>query len=145
MSETPARVPNRDFVPVPHPDLAEGPRHSWESQVVQYPEDGPPGVSYFAGEVPGGLPVDCLLWRDEDGALRGILNHYPQDYGLEKAGNVNLWVQPGYYGRGIATALALEVRRRWPDLDRQQQRYTEAGARFLQSYLKRHPNPDDWA
>jgi GNAT superfamily N-acetyltransferase len=133
------RVANRDWVAVPDPALADGTRHSWESQVGQYPVDGPPGVSYLAGPVPGALPVDCFLWRDPDGALRGIANYYPQDYELQPRGSVNLWVQPGHTGRGIATALMLALRDLRPEVDRQQQQYTEAGARFVMSFLQRHP------
>src|ERR1700722_12827312 len=52
---------------------------SWESQAPQYPASGPPGISYFRGEVSDTLFVNCLLYRDENGELVGILNHYPTD------------------------------------------------------------------
>ena len=47
--------------------------YSWASQAMQYPDKGSPGIGYFAGEVGGGLPpVDCLLYRDDDGTVIGI-------------------------------------------------------------------------
>jgi GNAT superfamily N-acetyltransferase len=129
---------SEEWVPVAEPGLEA--QHSWESQVVQYPPTGAPGIGYFAGELPGdALPVDCLLWRDETGVVRGILNHYPQDYELQKRGSLNLWVDPSYFGRGVATALVLESRERWPGIDPKAQRYTAAGAAFERALLERHP------
>ncbi|MDT7538329.1 MAG: hypothetical protein QOI82_1914 [Actinomycetota bacterium] len=129
---------SQDWLPEPEPGLES--QLSWESQVGQYPPLGPPGVGYFAGVVSDDVrPVDCLLWRDQDGLLRGILNHYPEDFGSQPAGSVNLWVQPGFFGRGIATALVLESRLRWPDIDPTAQRYTAAGAAFERALLARHP------
>jgi GNAT superfamily N-acetyltransferase len=134
----PALVPDSEWVAVPTPGLEA--QHSWESQEVQYPATGPPGVTYFAGVVSADtLPVDCLLWRDDDGLLCGILNHYPQDYGLQAKGTANMWVRPGYHGRGIGTALALAARERFPRIDRQLQRYTADGAGFVMAFLARHP------
>lgn len=105
---------------------------SWESQVVQYPTAGPPGVSYFEGDVsevyPDHPPVDCLLWRSEQGTLHGILNHYPVDYGtLERKGNVSLFVDPEWRRQGIATRLVTEAWSRW-DTTLRQQTFTVDGA-----------------
>jgi GNAT superfamily N-acetyltransferase len=120
-----------------HPRMA----FAWESQAPQYPPFGPAGISYFKGVTfkDNGLPddfyVDCLLWRDEAGVLRGILNHYPMGHTLEEKGNVNIWVQPGWQGRGIGTALAREAMRRWP-LNLKQQRFTPSGAKLAEKLLR---------
>lgn len=98
----------------------------WAGQAEQYPPFGPPGISYFPGPLPSGNVVDCLLWRDEGGILRGILNHYPFESRWEKIGNVNVWVAPGHQRQGIGTRLVEEAMNRWP-IDFQQQRYSAEG------------------
>lgn len=104
----------------------------WASQVVQYP---PPGIGYFAGEVPGAPPVDCLLWRDEHGALCGVLNYFSLDYlPLERAGNFMVMVDPERRRRGIATALLAEAVSRWP-INFEQQAYTRAGLQCVLKYV----------
>jgi len=123
--------------------------YSWEGQAAQYPPTGVPGISYFAGEVPNGKPVNCLLYRDEHGELVGILNHYDDTYWsggilpyiLEVPGNVNMWVKPSERRKGIGTALLEEAERRYGPLELHQQRYTEAGAAFVKALLlKRRTN-----
>ena len=107
-----------------------GPILSWASQVKQYPPLGEPGIGYFAGETGLGT-VDCLLWRDDRGVLRGILNRYGHDFPpYEKAGNVNIFVQPEYHRQGIGTALVAEAERRWGPINLDQQQFTEAGERL---------------
>lgn len=106
----------------------------WESQVGQYPARGPKGISYFAGVVPEGT-VDCLLYRDKSGKVRGILNYYATDFPPhERAGNVNVLVDPKWQRRGIASKLLSEAQRRWT-INWEQQAYTEAGARLVQAFL----------
>lgn len=120
------------------------PAFHWASQAEQYPRTGPAGISYFAGEVGDGFPpVDCLLYRGDEGTLLGILNHYSVDYPpWEKAGNVNLWVYPYAFHRGIGTALLDEAMRRW-EIDLDQQRYTHAGAAFVTAYTSRKETMQD--
>jgi GNAT superfamily N-acetyltransferase len=110
---------------------------SWESQVMQYPVVGEPGIGYFAGVVAGDLPpVDCLLWRDDQGLVRGILNHYPVNYApYEMAGGVNIWVHPDWQRRGIGRALVTEAVTRWGEINVEQQRFSEAGAAFALALL----------
>ena len=105
---------------------------TWDSQVCQYPLFGRPGFCYFAGDVsavhPGKPPIDCLLWRDRDRRVQGILNSYPVDYPpLEAAGNVNLWVNPQHQREGIGTRLWVEAQDRW-GVRLQQHRFTADGA-----------------
>lgn len=107
---------------------------SWDSQGKQYPATGEPGISYFRGDVSDTVWVDCLLYRDDDGTLRGVLNHYPVDNDFERAGNFNLFVQPSHYRQGIGTALVTEADLRW-DIDFAQQRYTPNGASLVAKYL----------
>lgn len=114
---------------------------TWESQVWQYPVSGPPGVSYFAGDVsdthPGTPPVDSLLYRTEAGRLVGILNHYPVDYPpWEKAGAINVFIRRTHQRQGIATVLVAEAARRW-DIDPSRQRYTASGAALARALTER--------
>lgn len=122
---------------------------TWQSQVDQYAATGEPGVTYevnhingITGEAADGTrvanpPVDCLLWRDAAGTLRGILNHYPVAILLyEDAGNVNLWVDPSCQRQGIATALLDAAMARWP-IDLDQQAYTPAGEAFINTWEAR--------
>jgi uncharacterized protein YndB with AHSA1/START domain len=89
--------------------------YPWESQAAQYPPTGPPGVSYFRGDVNKELYVDCLLYRDETGALVGILNRYPTAFPPhEREGDQNVWVRPDRRRQGIGTALLTEASFRWP-------------------------------
>jgi GNAT superfamily N-acetyltransferase len=107
--------------------------YTWESQVVQYPPTGPPGISYFCGKLSDELFVDCLLYRDETGELVGILNHYPVDFPPhEREGDENIWVHPSRRRRGIGSALLLEARFRWglrENVD--EPKLTESGVRFM--------------
>jgi GNAT superfamily N-acetyltransferase len=107
----------------------------WETQVIQYPPKGERGISYFAGPTSFG-DVDCLLWRDDWGHVRGILNHYGMDCPpWEHKGNVNIFVDPQWRRRGIATALLTEAVRRWP-IDFDHQRYSRAGYETVQHFRK---------
>jgi uncharacterized protein YndB with AHSA1/START domain/GNAT superfamily N-acetyltransferase len=88
---------------------------TWESQVGQYPLTGPPGISYFRGEVSDTLFVNCLLYRDETGELVGILNHYPTDMPpYQHEGSQNVWVHPDRRRQGIGSDLITEASLRWP-------------------------------
>jgi hypothetical protein len=127
--------------------------YSFESQKKQYPEKGDPGIRYYAGESKGYGVVDCLCFRNGVGEFVGILNHYPADapnpnykhplavlFGepefLERAGNVNIFIHPGYKKCGIATELLDEAMLRW-DIDLTQQRYTDEGVEFITRYLEK--------
>ncbi|OXM69600.1 GNAT family N-acetyltransferase [Amycolatopsis vastitatis] len=114
---------------------------SWPSQAAQYPQSGPPGISYFRGDVSesfgSGAYVDCLLMRDVDGVLVGILNHYPQDLPPhERAGAVSIRVRPDRQRRGIGTHLLKEAMTRWR-VQIYRQRFTPSGAAFAEALLRR--------
>jgi uncharacterized protein YndB with AHSA1/START domain/GNAT superfamily N-acetyltransferase len=117
---------------------------SWHSQAAQYPSTGPPGISYFRGELSDELFVDCLLYRDETGALVGILNHYPTDLPPhQRAGSNNIWVRPDRRREGIGSALVTEAFFRWTTVptdgfpNRDEMRLTASGAQMVEGLLRR--------
>lgn len=121
--------------------------YSWESQAVQYPADGPPGISYFRGQLSDELHVDCLLYRDKNGELIGILNHYPSDIPPhERAGDENIWVHPGHRRQGVGSALLLEARVRWGRREGPgDPKLSESGAEWVQALNRRYGGTDfDW-
>lgn len=110
--------------------------HPWESQVHQFAERGGPGLEYrLEFDLPEDpdreRPIHCLLWRDDSGVLRGVLYYYEKDIPpLEKAGNVNVFVDPAHQRQGIGRRLVQEALSRWP-IDLDSQRYTVGGARLV--------------
>lgn len=105
----------------------------FDSQASQFADKGTPGISYEKGDVGGGDFVDCLLWRDNNGVLRGILYHYSFDTGFEPAGSVNLLVDDSYRKKGIATALLDEAVKRFK-VNLKKQVYTRDGYAFITRY-----------
>ena len=127
----------------------DGSVYSFRSQVVQYPADGPPGISYFKGVVDESTWVDCLLYRDSDGKIIGILNHYPfstkdpDDPRIgERKGNINIFVDPKRKREGIATKLVNEATVRY-NVDLRKQRYSDEGAKFINKYIRKLPENKD--
>jgi GNAT superfamily N-acetyltransferase len=119
--------------------------YTWDSQAAQYPPKGPPGISYFRGQLSEELFVECILCRDETGQLVGILNHYPADIPpFQRAGDKNIWVHPGHRRQGIGTTLLLEAwfrfgprqNRDGPNPDGP--RLTESGVQFLTGLEERY-------
>ena len=123
----------------------DGPVYSFRSQAEQYPEDGPPGISYFKGVVDDSTWVDCLLFRDDSGKVIGILNYYPfalvdpdDPRIVEKRGNINIFIDPKHKNKGIATKLVDEAVSRY-NVDLRRQRYSEEGANFINNYVRKLP------
>lgn len=117
----------------------------WVGQMSQFPEKGPPGLSYFKGEIDDERHVDSLLFRDDEGTLRGILYRYPFDFPpYEKKGNVNVLVDPLRQRRGIGTKLWREAEKRW-GINQRQQDYTPAGAKFIARMNQAKPAKVSWA
>jgi ribosomal protein S18 acetylase RimI-like enzyme len=116
------------------------PAFSWESQARQYAYRDAPGISlerHHLGEWPHWTQIDCLLYRDEEGLLVAILNHYVDSNNPEeRAGNCNLWVKPSHQRRGIGTALLRDAMQRW-DIDFEQQRFTSQGLLFFDALCQR--------
>jgi hypothetical protein len=123
------------------------PTDAFASQASQYPKSGPPGVSYFKGDLGEDGHVDCLLYRDDDGKLLGILNRYPKDmyaaaggaYGgmrtlVERKGNFNVIVSPEARRQGVGMKLLKEADKRWK-LPFRQQQYTAEGRKLITRYL----------
>ena len=116
-----------------------GPAYSWESQSVQYAYRDEPGINlerHSVGVVGSMYVIDCLLYRDDEGLLLGILNYYVNDNPEEKAGNVNIFIHPKHKRQGIATALLTEAAKRWV-IDVEQQNFTPEGIRLLDGLIKK--------
>jgi len=131
-------------------DVPDSAMPSWESQAAQYPRTGPPGISYFRAQVMPDYHVDCLLYRDENGELVGIFNHYPADFPpYEKEGNANIWVRPDRRRKGIANELYLEALTRWEP--RPGTSITETGLEWLKGLERKYEGTerdyrrDGWA
>jgi ribosomal protein S18 acetylase RimI-like enzyme len=116
------------------------PAFSWQSQAAQYAYRDAPGIRlerHSIGELGFMTLVDCILYRDEDGLLVGILNHYVDSNNPEEqAGNCNIWVKPSHQRRGIGTALLKDAMERW-DIDFEQQRFTSQGLLFFDALCRR--------
>lgn len=124
-------------------DVSDETMPSWESQAAQYSKKGPPGISYLRGPVKPDYYVDCLLYRDENGELVGVANHYPADFPpYEREGNVNIWVRPDRRGHGIGTELGLECMRRWEPPQPEQLRYTREGLHWVTALGKKYADTD---
>ena len=90
---------------------------TWESQVWQWPRHGEPGITLEHRTVgpPGKQTVvDALLYRDQGGALIGILAHYNKGNLVQKPDSVILLVSPTNQRQGVGTALAREATKLWP-------------------------------
>jgi hypothetical protein len=129
----------------PWEDAAEslgGEPWPFNGQASQFDKKGPPGLSYFRGEggdaLKKGQWVDCLLWRDDNGILKGIVYHYPQDLSLEKKGNMNVFISPDSKRQGIASILVAEAIERY-NVDLRRQRYSEEGAAFINNFVRNLP------
>jgi GNAT superfamily N-acetyltransferase len=114
---------------------------TWESQARQYPESGAPGISTHTAELPDGARVNCLLMRDPDGRLVGILNHYPEAISpIQKVNTMNVWVHPERRRQGIGSKLVLAaLQQGWP-VDLGHVAFTSAGDAMAKS-LSRRMNP----
>jgi GNAT superfamily N-acetyltransferase len=108
-------------------------KYDWEHEACQYVHHGTPGIHLeqhdFAGSV-----VDCLLYRDSEGLLVGILNHFNEGNPLEKPGAINLWVKPDHQRQGIATALLRDAWHRWT-LTNEPLTYTPEGDAWVRGMI----------
>jgi GNAT superfamily N-acetyltransferase len=120
---------------------------AWDEIARTHPKDGPPGLHHEEVHVaPGSDPrtrtgwsggtVHVLTHRNSRGRLTGVLYYYPDEFhgvdrgvvAVQRAGSVNMWVDPARQGRGIGTALVMEGNRLWPEIDLSGLDLTEGGA-----------------
>jgi hypothetical protein len=114
--------------------IAAGMKYDWEHEACQYAHTGTPGIhleqhSYYQSV------VDCLLYRDAQGLLVGILNHYNEGNPFEHAGALNVWVKPGNTRQGIATELLREANKHWT-LTNEHLSYTPEGDAWIESLVQ---------
>ncbi len=108
---------------------------SWESQSTQYAPTGKPGI-HLEQHTVGNTVIDCLLFRNEDGELVGILNHYNENNHWQKPGSCNLWVHPDHQRQGIASALLRDAWHRW-QLSYEHQNWSEEGNAWIGGLVER--------
>ena len=121
----------------PRPTLTEQ-SLSWESQVEQYDKWNPPGIThrrYIEQFGRGETPVDCVLWSDNNGELRGILNFFPSGSDFDKPGQFNMFVDPKWKRKGIASQLLDEAINKYK-IDLRIQIYTVEGALLVENYMQ---------
>lgn len=114
--------------------------YTWDSQAAQYPPTGPPGISYFRGTLTDDVFIDCLLYRDADEELIGILNHYAVEIPpFERKGDQNIWVRPDRRRQGIGSALLLDAFFRWGSRQSDgNPKLTQAGVEFVKGLEEKY-------
>lgn len=107
----------------------------WAKRKDRYDEVGEVGLTEIQTKYMG-KPVNTLLYRDEQGILRGIITHFPKaiiPYKME--GEVDLAVDPSCRRQGIGMKLIKKASELW-DIQAKLQRYTPASAALTEAYLK---------
>lgn len=118
-----------------------------------FPEIGPAGISYFPGQLNPSLAsqavlkgsqkpvVDCLVWRDESGIVRGWLSHWPFDIPpIQKKGDALVVVDPARRRRGIGLSLLTEGISRF-NIDLARQKFSPSGAALVAAYKSTTQDP----
>ena len=106
----------------------------WNKSTSKIDELGPPGLNVVQVR----LLVQTLVYRDEEGFLKGVLYHYPQGFAhMKKPGEVELMVHPDSRRQGIGMKLLKEGIRLW-DIQAKKQRYNEASARLTDAWLEEY-------
>lgn len=106
---------------------------AFDMQATQYPATGPAGIGLERRDIELNshlTTVDCLLYRDDSGALLGIFNHYNDNNPTQPAGSCNVWVHPDHQHRGIASVLLRDAWHLWP-LAFADQTFTAAGDAWI--------------
>lgn len=99
---------------------------SFSEEVSSYPKKGPAGVN-----VTKDSKRNTLLYRDESGAIIGVLHVYHKSTSQSPKGDISIRVDPQQRGKGIASTLLVEADKRW-NVNLSQQRWTDEGAQFIE-------------
>lgn len=106
----------------------------WDKNTRKIEPTGPSGFSVL--NVRSG--VLTLVYRDEEGILKGLLNYYPNGiFARNKPGEVELLVHPDARRQGIGMKVLKEGIRLW-DIQARKQRYNPASAGLTEAWLKEH-------
>jgi ribosomal protein S18 acetylase RimI-like enzyme len=127
---------------MPKVEATPGLERTWETMQALCASTGPPGISHWSKTIKAGettLHGHVLEYRDQQGRLVGGLQLHIMQMGRETSTPTvhSVVVDPGFRRQGIATQLAREALRRWPDLDLFTQQYTEDGAAFVNRFLEK--------
>lgn len=138
----------KDFVSTIIPIIPDEAMFTFESQRVQFPDKGGPGLEHLVVDLEskqlhpvGTIPeqsviIHCLTWRALSGELVGILYYYATNSYWERRGNVNIFISPDWLRKGIGTKLLDYAFTQW-DVNIEQQRYSLSGAYFIKEYVAR--------
>jgi GNAT superfamily N-acetyltransferase len=113
----------------------------WEDCFKRVPKSGKVGISYFKTYADPVSYTHTLVYRNGEGKFVGFFEHFPigtlPDINgkNEEEGNINIWVDPKEWGKGIGTALLTEACKRW-DINIEHQQYTALGYKLVRSYMR---------
>ena len=130
---------------MPKVEATPGLERTWETMQALCAPTGPTGISHWSKTVKVGdatLEGHVLEYRDQRGTLRGALQLHIIQMGRVTSTPTadSLVVDPSFRRQGIATQLAREALKGWPDLDLFSQQYTEDGAAFVNRFLEKERN-----
>jgi len=110
-------------------------QEKWNKLVKYYPKQGESGFTFSFHHLFGVRYAEYIIYRNEEGEMVGIITYYLHDYfHLERAGNLNISVDPKYWRNGIGLKLLKEAIRKW-NIDFNKQTYTRSGIRLLLTFL----------
>jgi ribosomal protein S18 acetylase RimI-like enzyme len=123
-------------------EATPGLERTWETMQALCAPTGSPGISHWSKTARAGdatLHGYVFEYRDQQGTLRGALQLHIIQTGRDTSTPTvhSLVVDPSFKRQGIATQLAREALKRWPDLDLFTQQYTEDGAAFVNRFLEK--------
>jgi hypothetical protein len=102
----------------------------WKSISKRLPKEVPSGITEHK---PRNKCYNVLIWADEYGIPRGVLNHH------KITGEISVIRDENYGGQAIGRKLVHETCRRWR-INLSIQNYTSDGLKMARSALRHNPN-----
>ena len=105
-------------------------RQLWNVHVNTLPLTGTAGTSMYFNEI-----SKILIYRDDKGSVKGILQFFTVDIEEEKKGNLNILVDPDCSQKGIGLNL-LKFAMESFEIDLDQQQLTPTGKKLVDSFRR---------